>query len=146
VNWTDRIFSADGTLRDVCVIGADIETWSRFLSALGDSERAATFYVMRNGNRVEAWEVSVVEIFAGLDANALSIDLAVRAGDVWLSGHMSTEEEIEFTFDPADLKSLKDREAILEFARWMSCVCGLRVVITDEAADHGVVPWLYTYG
>ncbi|MFV2018369.1 hypothetical protein [Micromonospora sp. LOL_023] len=126
------------------MIGGDIETWSRFLAALDKSKWEAEFYVIQNGNRISAWGFPVADIFAGLAASSLSTELVVRAGRIWLSGHLSTVDEIEFCFDPADSELPEDREAVLDFARWMSSVCGLRVVITDEAANHSAVPWLYT--
>jgi hypothetical protein len=137
--YREEDFQADGSLRDVCVLGADLPTWERLVRVVASSPWDIQFDVNGEPGRLE--DFSVRDLFAamaeGMDASAR---LAVRVGELWFTCFFFDVQEIEFSFDPSELAHGQHFGSLENFMVWLHEACGRRVVLTMETTHHDDIP------
>lgn len=134
-------FEVDGALRDVCVLGADLPMWERLLEAVAESPWEHRFAV--DGNPCAIGDFSVREFFAAREEVDVSARLSVRIGELELACFFFEVEEIEFSFDPAEIESGARFDALARFMIWLAEACGRKAVLTMETnSGHEGMPAL----
>ncbi|MEV4638110.1 hypothetical protein AB0J80_12245 [Actinoplanes sp. NPDC049548] len=119
--------SADGSLRDVCVLGAGLEGWQRLFRAVPAAPWP--YELERNGERLAAEEFHVEAHFAEVAAGSdISVRLSVQVGSVGFDSFLFEPEEIEFCCTPAN------PEDTTRFMAWLAEVCSRRVILTYESS------------
>ncbi|GGP65129.1 hypothetical protein [Saccharothrix coeruleofusca] len=133
-------FEADGSLRDVCVLEAGLPVWERLVRAVVESSWEHQFEVDGEPRPLE--EFSVSEFFASAEDQDVSARLAVRVGEVWFDCFFSDVEEVEFSFDPAEIADGERFGSLERFMVWLAGACDRRVVMTVETTRHDDIPVL----
>lgn len=132
-------FEADGSLRDVCVLGVDPPAWERLMQAVANSPWDRQFEV--NGRPYSLEEFSVRGFFAmkeqGVDVSAR---LAIKVGPLWFDCFLFDVEEVEFSFDPSEIADGRHFGSLEQFMIWLAEVCDRRVVMTMETTRHDDIP------
>lgn len=132
-------FEADGSLRDVCVLGTDLATWESLIQAVKNSRWDHQIEI--NGEACLLDDFSVRSFFAARDEGVdTSARLGIRVGCLWFDCFFFDVKEIEFSFDPDEIAGGEHFGSLQEFMIWLAVVCGLRVVLTMETTRHEDIP------
>ncbi len=132
-------FQADGSLRDVCVLGADLPAWERLVRAVTNAPWDRQFEV--NGGPYPLEDFSVRGLFASKEEGAdVSARLGIRVGAIWFDSFFFDVGEIEFSFDPSELASGEHFGSLEQFMIWLAEACDRRVVVTMETTHHDDIP------
>ncbi|MEV0265202.1 hypothetical protein AB0I49_28220 [Streptomyces sp. NPDC050617] len=138
-------FVFDGSLRDVCILDAEIGDWQRVF----DSLESAGWEVSFSWTLLEASDrglPSAREVFERLEGEPEeSASLAVQVGSVWFTSYFFEVDEIEFTFDPSDVVDFEAFTQLEKFICRLGDSTGKRVVVTMEGSDHAAMPSLLEY-
>jgi hypothetical protein len=143
-DYREQDFRADGSLRDVCILGVDLNAWERLLRAVVDSPWKCQFEVDGAPRSLE--EFVVREFFAAKNGGVdVSARLGILVGSIWFDCFFFDEREIEFSFDPSELVKGKHFGSLKRLMIWLDQVLDRRVVVTMETAWHdGIPPLLET--
>lgn len=135
-------FVADGALRDVCVLDAELEDWQHMFSGLRTLPGRHVFtWTLADATDTGIPEASAV--WSRLDEDPEeSVSLAIEIGGMWFTCYFFEVEEIEFTFDPADVVSQETFTPVRDFVKWLGNSTGREVVVTMEGNDHAAMPAL----
>uniref|UniRef100_A0AAU2VKC3 Uncharacterized protein n=1 Tax=Streptomyces sp. NBC_00008 TaxID=2903610 RepID=A0AAU2VKC3_9ACTN len=138
-------FAVDGALRDVCILDATITDWNNLREGLALTDWPVQF----------AWTLSESADGAIPDARSLfdrledepeeSARLTVEVGGIWFACYFFDSDEIEFTFDPADIGGPVSFAHLEAFLRRLGDSTRRRVVVTMEGTDHRTMPALIEY-
>jgi hypothetical protein len=132
-------FEADGSLRDVCVLGADVAVWELLVRVVRNAPWDWQFEV--NGGAYSLEGFSVGGFFASRGEGAdVSARLSIRVGALWFDCFFFDEGEIEFSFDPSELANGQHFGSLEKFMIWLAETCGRRVVVTMETIHHDDIP------
>ena len=129
MNWHDYQieFAPDGSLRDIYVFETALSDWQKLVDFLRNSKYQCTFL---DDNSEHNLPDDVVTIFdKSLTTWAL---LSVQVGDIILSCHFFSPEEIEFDFVPNEIKTQSEAEQIFDFMRRLGQSLNKEVVLTPE--------------
>nr|WP_237498692.1 MULTISPECIES: hypothetical protein [unclassified Streptomyces] len=145
MRYRSEDFEVDGALRDVCILDASITDWRNLLEGLKSRDWTVCF----------AWTLSESNDGVIPDADGLfgrletepeeSARLAVQVGDIWFTCYFFDIDEIEFTFDPADVDGPLPFAHMEAFVRWLGDATRKDVVVTMEGTDHRAMPALIEY-
>ncbi|MEV2212766.1 hypothetical protein AB0H86_15180 [Streptomyces sp. NPDC050997] len=142
VIYDSRMFEVDGALRDVCVLDASEDDWSRVIARLCLHSSETHFSTTLPQLPVDL-KRNAGELFSILASNAEeSATFSAKVGTVWFSCHFFQSSEIEFTFDPTDVESADSFRCVVDFMSEVGEACGKRVVMTMESNDHRHIPAL----
>ncbi|TLP62117.1 MafI family immunity protein [Microbispora triticiradicis] len=125
-----------GSVRDIYVVDADLETWGRLLAALRESRWVCRLF---HGQRSISL-VSAATIFAGASPEADTYDLRITVGDAWIWCHFYSVNEVEFSFQAGQIASAFALEQLVEFMRWLSESLASDVKLTVEAPSGDAAP------
>jgi hypothetical protein len=127
--WEDvaEFFEADGSLRDIYVLGSGAEHWDRLLAGLGGAPIDAEFFV-DNDVRPLPRSFQAAAALHNVGAPRLEIEI----GAIQALCFFFTPEEIEFSFDPRDLRDEHDLYALYDFMSWIGDETQLPVHLTPE--------------
>lgn len=132
------LFDVDGSLRDVCVLDADIEDWHMMLRALGES---CWNHSLDTGSADPINGRSAEAIFSYLNSTEdSSVRLNIIVSSIHFTCHFFDISEIEFSFDPSEIGNDIDFMALRDFMKWLARVCDKRVILTMETTDHRSIP------
>ncbi|MEU6409032.1 hypothetical protein [Microbispora sp. NPDC046933] len=138
-------FVAHGSLRDIVVLDADIEDWQQMLSSLASSFWEVFLSVDFPGEPQET-PVDARRLFEELESNSdASARLEIRVDGVSFRCYFFQSDEIEFTFDPIEVQDETSFQAVVQFMTWLGDLCGKRVIMTMETAEHAAIPALLDY-
>lgn len=139
-------FETDGALRDVCVLDATMQDWQRMLDGLSALPWTVIFRWALSDSPAdsmpgarELWE----RLERDPDENAT---LSLRVGEIWFTCYFFSDDEIEFTFDPADVVDEKSFSSLREFIQWLGDSTRREVIMTMEGSEHESMPKLLSYG
>jgi hypothetical protein len=136
------MFEPDGALRDVCVLDASEEDWSRVIARLFRNSSEVHFSSTLSSVPI-GLKSSAGELFSILASNPEeSASFSVKIGTVWFSCYFFDSSEIEFTFDPADVENENSFRHVVDFMGEVGEACGKRVIMTMETSDHRRIPAL----
>ncbi|MCX4626779.1 hypothetical protein [Streptomyces sp. NBC_01443] len=145
MRYRSEDFEVDGALRDVCILDASIDDWQNLLEGLISADWSVQF----------AWTLFESTDGAIPDARSLfnrlesdpeeSASLAVQVGDIWFTCYFFDIDEIEFTFDPADVEDPASFAHLEAFVRRLGDSTHRNVVVTMEGTDHRAMPALIEY-
>lgn len=146
MSYESELFVADGALRDVYVLSAEVEDWERVVRDLTASDWGVEFSTTHPRGE-ELLNSGAPELFAELEQSGEdSATLAVRVGEIWFTAYFFDPSEIEFTFDPRDVVDESGFAAVEGFMKRVGNACGKRVVMTMESStDHAGLPALLEY-
>ncbi len=116
-------FEADGSLRDIYVVGTTLEDWRAVLSLVTAPPYSATL----DGKDASGISVDAPALLAHPAAHLLSF----RVGRVDLCCHFFSEDEVEFDFVPNGLTE-DDLSGLLTFMSSVARLTGKLVVMTPE--------------
>jgi hypothetical protein len=116
-------FEADGSLRDIYVLGTTLEDWRAVLSLVTAPPYAATM----DGEDASDISANARALLAHPAPHLLSI----RVGRVDLCCHFFSENEVEFDFVPNGLTE-DDLSGLLTFMTSLGRLTGKLVVMTPE--------------
>jgi hypothetical protein len=127
VEWTDvqADFQPDGALRDIYARPADLAAWNRALAFLASS---TTLRYQVNGIE-EAVPTSAAEPLSRGDLSSL---LMADFGCIGLTCHFFTEDEVELSFDPTDVRDQASLDTLGTFVIGLSNATGCDVFVTPE--------------
>lgn len=130
--WTElRDFWAQdaGALTDVYVVGTTTDDWQRVVDA---TKRRWSSTYTEDGVRTSLPN-DAVEVFRRTQDRAclLSVELTPQ---IKLNAHFFSPEEVEFDFDPRDLRGQADLETVIEFVRTIGRALQQTVCIGIESA------------
>lgn len=132
-------FEADGSLRDVCVLEADVTVWELLIQVARNAPWDRQFEV--NGKACPLEGFSVRGFFASKGEGAdISARLGIRVGALWFDCFFFDVGEIEFSFDPSELANGQHFGSLERFMIWLAETCGRRVVVTMETTHHDDIP------
>ncbi|MGW4975928.1 hypothetical protein [Streptomyces mirabilis] len=145
LQYRPEIFNVDGALRDVCVLDATPENWQGMVEGLARVSWPAVF-TWTLSDSTDSATPSAREVWSRLENDPEeSVSLAVQVGGVWFTCYFFDIDEIEFTFDPADVVDAESFSVVREFVRWLGDSTGREVIVTMEGNDHGSMPRLLHY-
>ena len=127
-------FAFDGSWRDICVFGVDVQAWQRVVDKL---RHARYELVYHRGGEVSELPAAAVDAFPaeGMADRMLS----VRFAGVLANCHFFTLDEIEFDIDPREVQGQDQLDALLAFMRLLSDATGKDAVLTPENGPGFVV-------
>lgn len=132
-------FQADGSFRDVCVLGVDVPVWERLIRAVMNAPWGRQFDV--NGEPRSLEDFSVRGLFAAKEEGVdVSARLGIRVGELWFDCFFFDVREIEFSFDPSELANGRHFGSLEQFMIWLDETCDRRVVVTMETTRHDDIP------
>jgi len=138
-------FEPDGSLRDVCVLGAGVDGWERLFEAVAAGPWP--YQLERNGEPVQAADFSPAAHFAEVEAGAdVSVRLSVSVEPIWFDSFLFEPEEIEFSFSPEDVAEGRNFGSLERFMIWLATVSERQAILTMESSTGHVdaVPLLQT--
>ncbi|MDJ0380604.1 hypothetical protein [Streptomyces sp. G-G2] len=145
MRYRSEDFEADGALRDVCVLDASINDWQNLLEGLTLADWPAQF----SWTLFESTDGTIPDarsLFDRLESEPEeSASLAVQVGDIWFTCYFFDIDEIEFTFDPADVEDPESFAHLEAFVRRLGDSTHKNVVVTMEGTDHRTMPALIEY-
>lgn len=138
-------FVVDGSMRDVCILDADLQTWQRLFDGLqhapGQVSFTTTFEKEPPGVTTNA-----AALFEELQFDpSASTTLAIQVDHIWFTCYFFDQDEIEFTFHTEDVHDDQTFESLERFVRWLADTCGKRAAVTVESTDHRSIPALLEY-
>ncbi|MFG2596398.1 hypothetical protein [Streptomyces sp. NPDC048462] len=145
MRYRSEDFDVDGALRDVCIFDAEIDDWKNLLEGLALTGWAVHF----TWTLFESADGGIADARSLLDRLGSepeeSARLAVEVGGIWFSCYFFDIDEIEFTFDPADVDGPASFAHLEAFLRRLADSTHRRVVVTMEGTDHRTMPALIEY-
>lgn len=125
-------FEADGSLRDIYVLNTNSEDWNTLVSELAASEFnveiSAPFEVSDHFQAEAA--LKHVQTTAPV---TLKVDVSQN---VSAHSHFFTPEEVEFDFDPREVRTEADVASILGFMKAIGDILSKDVILTQEGAQN----------
>ena len=119
-------FDGDGWWRDIYVLQTTIEDWRALCAALSAKYK----FEFTIDGEAKSFPPSVDEVFEGRkDASAL---LQFRAGNILVTCHFFTPDEIEFDIDPREVTSQSDLDALSDLLRVIGNAVMKQVLLTLE--------------
>ncbi|MFE9373993.1 hypothetical protein ACFYM2_30045 [Streptomyces sp. NPDC006711] len=139
-------FEADGALRDVCILNAQPESWQRMIEGFSMAPWRVVFRWTFAESPDEGSLLDAGEIWRHLEEDQdESASLSVQVGNIWFTCYFFDPDEIEFTFDPADVEDEKSFTAVRDFVRRLGDTTQQEVIVTMEGTDHAAMPALLIY-
>jgi hypothetical protein len=135
LTYDPSLFEVDGSLRDICVLNASRDDWSRVVSRLFEAQRETQFTTTLDYTpdvRTDAGKL-LDTLESHPEANAT---FSVRFGSIWFTCYFFEASEIEFTFDPADVVDASSFHDVAAFMSEVGMACGKSVIMTMESNDH----------
>ncbi|MFF2805725.1 hypothetical protein ACFVT2_00835 [Streptomyces sp. NPDC058000] len=143
--YVEGDFQADGALRDVCILNAELRDWQNVFdhfSASGWSLWFSCELMGLEGSRLP----DAASLFAALESDPdESATLAVQVGGIWFTCYFFDAAEIEFTFDPGDVVNSRTFTRVSTFMKGLGDSTGKRVIMTMEGTSHADMPALLEY-
>ncbi|MEU0839544.1 hypothetical protein ABZ370_08740 [Streptomyces sp. NPDC005962] len=140
--YDSDMFEPDGALRDVCVLDTSEDDWSKVIARLHRSAADTHFSTTLPQVPVDL-QSNAGELLSALASNPEeSARFSTRFGNVWFSCYFFQADEIEFTFDPADVEDADSFHSVADFMSEVGEACGKRVIMTMESNDHHHIPAL----
>lgn len=121
-----EVLRLDGSLRDIYVASVTLADWLALYPVLCDYP--GTEYLV--DGIVQPLPETVEQTFATWSSG--NPMLRLRVGRTLVVFHFFSEEEIECDFDPQEVASQADLDAVLGFVRQIGDVTGKRVAVTPE--------------
>lgn len=132
-------FEADGSLRDICVLGADMSVWRRLVDAVASGSWNYQFEYNERCLGIERF--SMENFFATKDLDLeISARLSIRVGEIWFDCFFFELREIEFSFDPSELRGGGEFRSLEMFMIWLAKICERRAILTMETSRHSDIP------
>jgi hypothetical protein len=122
-------FQWDGSLRDIYVAPATLNDWRVIYPLLLNSPG-----ILYSEDGVKQPAPALVESVFAVRASASPM-LQIMVGEASLVFHFFSVEEIECDFDPREIASQSDLDALLSFVQMLGESISKQVVITEEN-DH----------
>lgn len=138
-------FVVDGSMRDVCILDADLQTWQKLFDGLRRVPWQVSFTTTFEKEPPEV-TTSAAALFEelGFDRSA-SATLALQVDHMWFTCYFFDQDEIEFTFHTEDVSDVQTFASLKSFVTWLANTCDERVVVTMESTDHRSIPPLFEY-
>lgn len=129
MKWEDykHEFEFDGSWRDIYVLNTGLADWQLVIDLLKTDIYEPQFNV--DGDKA-IFPLSVDEIF--MIRNEASSYLLFKVDSIQLNCHFFIEAEIEFDFDPREIKSEFDAQRIFNFMRRLGVLLNKEVILTPE--------------
>lgn len=125
-------FPLDGGLRDVYVVGTDVNDWDRLLDLVRSSGWPCSYTA--DGVQDPIPESAQRAFDDGGRAKNLSFDL----GSIQVNGHFFAPEEIELDLDPRQVQSQEALDRVLSFVEDLGGCLGKEVILTEENSQDQV--------
>ena len=138
MNWEQyqKEFEWDGSFRDIYIFETSLDDWQNLLDFI--SANRYEFEYKINGDAVALPERADT-IFECKNYRSL---LTVKVGDLILNCHFFTLNEIEFDFDPRDVKDERELEELFDFLRQLCRISNKQTVLTPE---NGPKLWIFRF-
>lgn len=127
-------FEWDGSWRDIYVLDATIGDWQRVLDGLKELRPGP---VMNIDGEAAAFQLTASAIFQQRERHSLLLYLTV--GNVRLNCNFFQEDEVEFDFDPRQVKNPDDLESVRAFMNLLASWTGKTAILTHENTRSGVI-------
>ena len=114
------IWKADGSFRDIHVLGTTLEDWRRFVAL------AVSYPYSYDG------EIAALPDVESVLRDDHSHLLSIGVGNARLNCHFFIDSEIEIDIDPAEIESAVDHDAVLSFLERLGRTLGKPVIVTPE--------------
>lgn len=124
----------DGTLRDVHIGGASEADWNAFLNWVRDENVPHSFQC---GWAPAPLPDSFSEIASLQDDGATMLNFQI--GKLSLNAHFFCEDEMEFDFDPRDVKDIDRFSDLMAFMAQIGQLVSKPVKLTEESAPDLVI-------
>ena len=133
-NWSiyKTEFSPDGSLRDICVFGTDINDWAKAAGIIASQRYGLEFRQKFTGRHFPEDLQGLFPSSANEEFTLLSVDIS----GVLLNCHFFTQEQIEFDLDPAEVKSAEQLAKLFEFMYAVAGAVGKDVLMTPENEEQ----------
>jgi hypothetical protein len=132
LSWDEykKAFEPDGSWRDIYLTETEAKTWKTLLEFLLETDYPKKFFVNKSERALttNAWQ-----IFQDQKKNLLSL-LTIDVNGVTLNCHFFDQNEIEFDFDPREVKDEQNALAIFEFMSQIGAELEKDVFLTEEDA------------
>jgi hypothetical protein len=128
--WNDALavdFFPDGSLRDIYVEGTTIGDWQNLLGFIAASYPPVEFRV---ADQVVSTTPTLSE--GSFSGGSARVDISFSIGTIRVVGLFFTSEEIELSFQPADIAATAQVRDLLSFISGVARTLQKRVTITLE--------------
>ncbi|MFF1358622.1 hypothetical protein [Streptomyces sp. NPDC058297] len=120
--------------------------WQRMLDALRSVPWPAVFTWALSEPAADGAMLTARELWGRLEGDPEdSVSLAVQVRGIWFTCYFFDADEIEFSFDPADVVDMESFAPVCDFVRWLGDSTRREVIVTMEGNDHSAMPWLLHY-
>ena len=127
-------FEADGSLRDICILGTSLADWQKIWDALRVSATSLTLTVDGEPEETPA-DVNCIFEFRPHRSAMISVKLQY----IVLNCHFFDTENVEFDFDPEDVKGPDGAEEIERFMKFLGDLVGKSVGLTYEGWKDALI-------
>ena len=133
MNWQEvkAEFKYDGSLRDLYILDADMQTWQRALDWLRTSSYPLSYTIEKEQVELPA---DAGAIFSKrLEASPL---LSVDVQGIRINSHFFIAEQIEFDIDPREVNNEAQFGHLCEFMQRLGQHLGQSVILTPETSGR----------
>jgi hypothetical protein len=136
MDWTQLApeFEWDGMLRDIYVVGTNVDDWQRVLDALDRIEPRPSLLVNGQPARLPTHAASLFEI-----RSTASPLLTADVGGVHINCHFFGDNEIEFDLDPREVTGPAQIDAVSGFMKLLAQTTGKMAILTYENAKEEII-------
>ena len=120
----------DGDLRDIFVLGTNLDYWQRFLDYLRNGKFALD-YKSANGGPLPETAARVLESAHRDEAPTLAFHL----NKLYVRWYFRSEDEIELDIERRQVQEDGDIDVVLSFMAELGRLLGKRVTLTAEMSD-----------
>jgi hypothetical protein len=124
----NEAFAWHGSWNDIYVLDTDARDWDRLLGAIKSSNYSPTY-------SVEGELAVLPESFDGAATGGAHLVLTLTNGFT-IDCHFFTDDEIEFSLDPREVRGPDEFEALLSFIAHVGRTVGKKVRLTPENCSH----------
>lgn len=121
-------FDWDGSWRDICALDTDSRDWDQLLRAIKSSDYSPTY-------SVEGEPAVLPKSFDEAATGGAHLVLTLTDGFT-IDCHFFTDDEIEFSLDPREVRGPQEFEALLSFIAHVGRTVGKKVRLTPENGSH----------
>jgi hypothetical protein len=117
------LWEADGSLRDMYVLGTSVKDWKTFLEFASLFPQQYSF----NGEAKEQPEME--QLFSSRDGSHL---LSIKIGNATANCHFFMEGEIELDLNPKEIVGPSEHNQVLQFMEGVAERLGKPILLTPE--------------
>jgi hypothetical protein len=123
----DQIFENDGSYRDLYVHKIELKDWEKIIQLIKTNFK---YKFLKDGDDINFETYDAASIFR--ERKDCGFTLSVDFKGIIINSHFFDEEEIEFDIYSREIDSIKKRNAVFEFMRFIAISINRSVSITPE--------------